>query len=91
MDASSNHPSPEEDLMSTTLTRSTTSFPSFPSRRAPRPGVDGARVTGWRRAIERRRYAAAKAAHDREQVTDAYVDRHGTVELADSLVAFGQR
>ena len=77
--------------MSTALTRSTASFPSLRGRPTSRPAADGGRVQTLRRAMERRRHAASKRAHDREQVTDAYLDRQGTVELADSLIAFAQR
>ncbi len=69
-----------------------TSSPSFPTSGTPRPAVAGGWVAGWRRALQRRRHADAQQAHDREHRTDAYIDRHGTVQLdGRSVTAFMQR
>jgi hypothetical protein len=72
----------------TTANSSTSSFGSSPAR----PAAGQSRVARALRRIQRRRYLAARRAHERQDLTDGYIDRHGQVQNdASALVAFAQR
>jgi hypothetical protein len=50
------------------------------------------RAAALRRRVQRRRFLAAQRAYERRDLTDAYIDRHGRMQLdASTLVAFAQR
>lgn len=70
----------------------TTTSQSFSrSSTRPRPATAG-RIAALRRVLQRRRADATAAAHQPESASDAYIDRHGAVQLdARTITAYLQR
>ena len=59
---------------------------------AARPATRRSWITGALDSLQRRRFVAARASHERADRTDGYIDRHGQVRLdASTLVAFARR
>lgn len=79
----------KEDTMSATAT--TSSHSPFSSR-ATRAGAHRKRVAALREEMRSRRFLAAQRAHEREDLTDAYIDRHGKAQLdVSALLGYAQR
>lgn len=65
---------------------------SLSSSRTVRPRNGRNLAASFRRRVQRRRFLAARRAHEQQDLTDAYIDRHGRMQLdASTLVAFAQR
>jgi len=59
---------------------------------AARPATRRSWVAGALDSIQRRRFVAARASHERQEPTDGYIDRHGQLRLdASTLVALARR
>jgi predicted alpha/beta-hydrolase family hydrolase len=84
MEASTHH-QPKEDTMSVI----TAAHPAASHQSSSTLSSTGRQ--GWfasvRRELQRRRYHRARRAHERQDLTDAYIDRHGTAEFDTATAA----
>jgi hypothetical protein len=84
MEASTHH-RPQEDAMSVI----TAAHPAASHQSSSTSSSRGRQ--GWfatvQRELQRRRYHRARRAHDRQELTDAYIDRHGTAEFDTATAA----
>jgi hypothetical protein len=83
MEVSTEH-RPKEDTMSVITAAS-----PAPSRQSTTSSP--AERRGWfatvRHELQRRRHLRAQRAHERQELTDAYIDRHGTAEFDTATAA----